>query len=130
MHAVGEEPGIGGEPSEPVRGFSVFGPLAHVDVNTGVEFDTSMMFDVQVKRIHEYKRQLMNVMHVLHRYLELKKGIGLDRPARTVLIGGKAAPGYDIAKRIVHLVNAAGNLINNDPSIEGKAGSMQTKGSS
>lgn len=88
--------------------------------NLDVAVDPSSMFDVQVKRIHEYKRQLLNIFHVLHRYLELKAGIGLDRPARTVLIGGKAAPGYDIAKRIVHLINAAGTMINNDDSIQGK----------
>ena len=80
----------------------------------GIEVDTRSIFDVQVKRIHEYKRQLLNVMHVLHRYLQLKKGIGLDRPARTVIIGGKAAPGYHTAKSVVHLVNAAARLLNND----------------
>ncbi|MBN2715281.1 MAG: glycogen/starch/alpha-glucan phosphorylase [Deltaproteobacteria bacterium] len=81
----------------------------------GIEIDVNTMFDVQVKRIHEYKRQLLNVFHVLHRYLSLKKGIGIDRPARTVFIGGKAAPGYDTAKSIIHLINATGQLINNDP---------------
>lgn len=88
--------------------------------NLGTTVDPNSIFDVQVKRIHEYKRQLMNVFYVLHRYLELKKGVGLTEPSRTVFIGGKAAPGYDIAKRIVHLINAAGSLINNDESIGGR----------
>jgi glycogen phosphorylase len=91
-----------------------------LEENLGVKVDPTSMFDVQVKRIHEYKRQLLNVFYVLHRYLALKKGIGLDLPARTVLISGKAAPGYDIAKRIIHLINAVGTLINNDEAIGGR----------
>jgi glycogen phosphorylase len=91
-----------------------------VEETLGVSVDPTSLFDVQVKRIHEYKRQLMNVMYVLSRYLELKKGVGLDRPARTVFIGGKAAPGYDIAKRIIHLVNAAAAMINNDKALDGR----------
>jgi len=73
------------------------------------------LFDVQVKRFHEYKRQLLNVLHVLRLYMDLKQGRGMVRPPRTVILGGKAAPGYDMAKRIIYLANVVGNLINRDP---------------
>jgi starch phosphorylase len=83
----------------------------------GERIDPDSLFDVQVKRIHEYKRQLLNILHALRLYLDIKHGRGGDRPPRTVLIGGKAAPGYDLAKRIVHLANAAGRTINGDPEV-------------
>jgi starch phosphorylase len=83
---------------------------------TGQKVDPDSLFDVQVKRIHEYKRQLLNILHALRLYLDLKHGRGGDRPPRTILIGGKAAPGYDLAKRVVHLANAAGRLIDGDPA--------------
>ncbi len=81
----------------------------------GVEFDTKAIFDVQVKRIHEYKRQLLNVLHVIHLYDRIKRGDRAGITPRCVLIGGKAAPGYMMAKRIIKLVNAVANVINNDP---------------
>ncbi len=73
------------------------------------------MFDVQVKRIHEYKRQLLNVLHVIHLYDRIRRGETSGMVPRCVLIGGKAAPGYHIAKLIVKLVNNVGSVINNDP---------------
>ena len=85
----------------------------------GVEFDTSAMFDVQVKRIHEYKRQLLNVLHVIHLYDRIKNGDTKDWTPRCVLIGGKAAPGYAMAKQIIHLVNAVAEVINQDPDTKG-----------
>ncbi|MCK9462091.1 MAG: glycogen/starch/alpha-glucan phosphorylase, partial [Proteobacteria bacterium] len=88
---------------------------AHLERELGVSVSPDSLFDVQVKRIHEYKRQLLNILHALRLYLDFKQGRGLVRPPRTILIGGKAAPGYDMAKRIIHLANAAGNLINRDP---------------
>lgn len=82
-----------------------------------VEFDTSMMFDVQVKRIHEYKRQLLNVLHVIHLYQRIINGDTQGMQPRCVLIGGKAAPGYAIAKLIIKLANNVAHMINCDPKV-------------
>jgi starch phosphorylase len=84
-----------------------------------VEFDINAMFDVQVKRIHEYKRQLLNVLHVIHLYDRIKRGDTADWTPRCVLIGGKAAPGYMMAKRIIKLVNSVAHVINSDPDTKG-----------
>ncbi|MBU0733039.1 MAG: glycogen/starch/alpha-glucan phosphorylase [Pseudomonadota bacterium] len=80
-----------------------------------IEVDSASMFDVQVKRIHEYKRQLLNALGVAARYFRIKSNPGRDCVARTVIIGGKAAPGYYMAKLIIKLINDIGKLINNDP---------------
>jgi starch phosphorylase len=85
----------------------------------GVEFNVDALFDVQVKRIHEYKRQLLNVLHVIHLYDRIKRGDTANWTPRCVLIGGKAAPGYRMAKRIIKLVNAVATVINGDPDTEG-----------
>ncbi len=90
-----------------------------VKKDCGVEFDVNAMFDVQVKRIHEYKRQLLNVLHVIHLYDRIKRGDTADWTPRCVLIGGKAAPGYMMAKRIIKLVNAVAQVINSDPDTQG-----------
>jgi len=82
-----------------------------------VEFDTDAMFDVQVKRLHEYKRQLLNVLHVIHCYLRLKAGNNENWTKRAVLIGGKAAPGYHMAKLIIKLINNVADVVNNDSQI-------------
>jgi len=82
---------------------------------TGVIFDPSAMFDVQVKRIHEYKRQLLNVLHVIHLYVRIKNGDTDNWTPRNVLIGGKAAPGYHMAKLIIKLINNVAEIINDDP---------------
>jgi starch phosphorylase len=90
---------------------------AYVKDHLGVEVDCNTLFDVQVKRIHEYKRQLLNVLQVIHRYGELKKMSPSEREKqvkRTVFIGGKAASGYYVAKRIIALANAVGRTINVD----------------
>ena len=82
-----------------------------------VEIDPDTLFDVQIKRIHEYKRQFMNVLYVIHRYLEIKAMTPEERSkvvARTVMIAGKAAPGYDNAKKIIKLINEVSYVINND----------------
>jgi starch phosphorylase len=81
----------------------------------GISFAADAMFDVQVKRIHEYKRQLLNVLHVIYLYSRIKSGAISDWTPRCVLIGGKAAPGYFIAKRIIKLVNNVAKVINADP---------------
>jgi starch phosphorylase len=85
---------------------------------TGVEFDPDMMFDVQVKRIHEYKRQLLNVLHVIHLYDRIRRGEVGDMVPRCVLIGGKAAPGYALAKLIIKLVNNVADIVNADPKAQ------------
>jgi starch phosphorylase len=86
----------------------------------GVSFEIDAMFDVQVKRIHEYKRQLLNVLHVIHLYNRIKRGDVADWANRCVLIGGKAAPGYEMAKLIIKLINNVASVVNNDP----EAGSL------
>ncbi|BCR06842.1 alpha-1,4 glucan phosphorylase [Desulfuromonas versatilis] len=83
----------------------------------GVDFPLSAMFDVQVKRIHEYKRQLLNVLHVIHLYDRIKRGETTDWTPRCVLIGGKAAPGYFMAKRIIKLISNVAQVINSDPAV-------------
>lgn len=82
-----------------------------------VDFDTDSIFDVQVKRIHEYKRQLLNILHVIHLYDRIKRGDTQNWTNRCVLIGGKAAPGYRIAKTIIKLINNVADVINNDPQV-------------
>jgi starch phosphorylase len=83
----------------------------------GVDFDPDALFDVQVKRIHEYKRQLLNVLHVIHLYARLKDGEESAWTPRCVLIGGKAAPGYFMAKRIITLVCKVAEAVNDDVEV-------------
>ena len=90
-----------------------------VEERTGVRFDTSMLFDIQVKRIHEYKRQLLNVLHVIHLYDRITRGDVEGMVPRAVLIGGKAAPGYDMAKTLIKLVNNVAAVVNADPRCDG-----------
>ncbi len=90
-----------------------------VQRDCGIVFDVNSLFDVQVKRIHEYKRQLLNVLHVIHLYDRIKRGDTTDWTPRCVLIGGKAAPGYMMAKRTIKLVNAVAQIVNNDPDVAG-----------
>jgi starch phosphorylase len=85
-----------------------------------VDFDPDAMFDVQVKRIHEYKRQLLNILHVIHLYARLKHGEDADWTPRCVLIGGKAAPGYFMAKRIITLIAKVAEMVNGDPQVGGR----------
>ena len=87
---------------------------------TGIVLDTNMLFDVQVKRIHEYKRQLLNVLHVVHLYDRIKRGEGDSLVPRAVIIGGKAAPGYVMAKTIIKFINNVAQVINADPVTAGK----------
>ncbi len=82
-----------------------------------VDFAPEAMFDVQVKRIHEYKRQLLNVLHVIHLYDRIKAGDTTGWSPRCVLIGGKAAPGYAMAKLIIKLINNVASVVNNDPAV-------------
>ncbi|KAG1668367.1 hypothetical protein FOA52_004876 [Chlamydomonas sp. UWO 241] len=93
---------------------------AMIERLTGVKVSTNAMFDIQVKRIHEYKRQLLNLLYIVHRYDAIKK-MGPEERAgvvpRVCIIGGKAAPGYEMAKRIIKLICAVGDKINSDPDV-------------
>jgi glycogen phosphorylase len=92
--------------------------LAHYVANeTGIIVDPSSMFDAQVKRIHEYKRQHLNVLNILTQYFRLKKNPTMEITPRTFLFGGKAAPGYFMAKLIIKLITSVAEVINNDPEV-------------
>jgi len=91
-----------------------------VKTQCDVDFDTHSIFDVQVKRIHEYKRQLLNVLHVIHLYSRIKRGDTENWTNRCVLIGGKAAPGYRLAKSLIKLINNVADVINNDREVGDK----------
>ena len=93
---------------------------ALIESRTGMRIDTGMLLDVQVKRIHEYKRQLLNVLHAIHLYDRIKRGDAAGEPPRAILLGGKAAPDYVTAKRIVKFANEVARIINADPETEGR----------
>ncbi|MDJ0737552.1 MAG: glycogen/starch/alpha-glucan phosphorylase [Nostocaceae cyanobacterium] len=84
---------------------------------TGIKVDPTSMFDVQVKRIHEYKRQHLNVLHIITLYHRLKQNPDLEIAPRTFIFGGKAAPAYFMAKLIIKFINSVGEVINNDPDV-------------
>jgi glycogen phosphorylase len=92
--------------------------IAYVEKHVGVTFAPEAMFDVQVKRIHEYKRQLLNVLHVIHLYDRICRGDTTGMTPRCVLIGGKAAPGYHVAKLIVKLINDVAQVVNSEPKAD------------
>jgi len=87
---------------------------------TGVFVDPDSLFDMQVKRLHEYKRQHLNVLHVITLYNRLKKNSDQEFTPRTVIFGGKAAPGYFMAKLIIKLINSVAEVINHDPDVAGR----------
>jgi starch phosphorylase len=89
----------------------------YVHATTGIELNPDWLFDIQVKRIHEYKRQHLNALHVVTLYRRLKQNPGLEMPPRAFIFGGKAAPSYFMAKRIIKLINAVGEVVNNDPHV-------------
>ena len=88
---------------------------ARIEVHSDLPLAPDSLFDVQVKRIHEYKRQHMNILHVIALYHRLKSGVARDFVPRTFIFGGKAAPGYRLAKLIIKLINSVGSVLNRDP---------------
>jgi glycogen phosphorylase len=87
---------------------------------TGVVIDPNSMFDVLVKRIHEYKRQHLQVLHIVSLYHRIKSNPAIDIPPRTFIFGGKAAPGYHLAKLMIKLITAVGDVVNRDPDVRGR----------
>ncbi|SEM69293.1 starch phosphorylase [Syntrophus gentianae] len=88
-----------------------------IEERTGIVVNPESLFDIQVKRIHEYKRQHLNALHIITHYIRLKRNPSLDAPPRTVIFGGKAAPGYVMAKLIIKFINAIAEVINSDPDV-------------
>ena len=86
----------------------------------GFKLDPDTLFDVQAKRLHEYKRQLLNALHIVVLYNRLRQDPNLDMQPRTFLFAAKAAPGYYLAKVIIKLINNIGKVINNDPVVDGR----------
>lgn len=88
--------------------------------HNGIEVNPDSLFDIQVKRIHEYKRQLLNVLYIITLYNRIKSNPNVDILPRTFILGGKAAPGYHMAKLIVKLINSVAEVVNNDPDVGGR----------
>lgn len=94
--------------------------IKYIHRKTGLDVSAGMMFDVHVKRIHEYKRQLLNILHIIALYARLKENPNLDMVPRVAIYAGKAAPAYAMAKLIIKLINSVAKVVNNDPAVCGK----------
>jgi len=92
----------------------------YIKEHNGIDVDPNSIFDVQVKRLHEYKRQLLNILHVMHLYEKLKENPSMEFYPRTFIFGAKASAGYRRAKAIIKLINSVGDVINNDPVVAGR----------
>ncbi|MBV8101221.1 MAG: glycogen/starch/alpha-glucan phosphorylase, partial [Verrucomicrobia bacterium] len=92
----------------------------YIQAQTGISVNPESLFDVQVKRLHEYKRQHLGVLHVIALYNRVKHDRNAEVVPRTFIFGGKAAPGYFMAKLIIKLINSVGEVVNNDPDVEGR----------
>ncbi len=90
---------------------------AYIEKTVGIVVDTNSMFDIQIKRIHEYKRQLLNVLHVITLYNRIRSGNAHSATPRTIIFAGKAAPGYQFAKLIIRLINDVASIVNEDPAV-------------
>ena len=93
---------------------------SYIKEHNGIEVDCSSIFDVQAKRLHEYKRQMLNIMHIMRMYYEIKDQPDLDVVPRTFIFGAKAAPGYYAAKQIIRMIHSVADMVNNDPQVSKK----------
>jgi glycogen phosphorylase len=89
----------------------------HIGKTLGIVVDPASLFDIQAKRIHEYKRQHLNLLHIISLYCRLKNSPNLEITPRTFIFGGKAAPGYHMAKLIIKLIHAVADVVNRDPQV-------------
>ena len=94
--------------------------IAYVREHNNVELDENSIFDIQIKRLHEYKRQLLNVLHIMDLYFKVKENPGMDIVPRTFIFGAKSASGYKRAKNVIKLINSIAEIVNNDVSINNK----------
>ncbi len=92
----------------------------YIKEHNGIDVDPNSIFDVQVKRLHEYKRQLLNILHVMHLYERMKENPSMEFYPRTFIFGAKASAGYRRAKAIIKLINSVGDVVNNDPVVAGR----------
>ncbi|WAR19167.1 PYGB-like protein [Mya arenaria] len=112
--------GDGPVPAEGAEAENKMKLAEYIKTTYNIEVNLSSIFDIHVKRIHEYKRQLLNCMHIIHMYNEIKKDPNKAVVPRTIMIGGKAAPGYHMAKLIIKLITQVGSVVNNDPIVGDK----------
>ena len=92
---------------------------SYIHSRTGILVDPSSLFDVQVKRIHQYKRQHLNALQIIAQYLRIKNGTNNCKAPRTIIFGGKAAPGYFMAKLMIRFINGIADVVNSDPDMDG-----------
>src|SRR5699024_10741435 len=92
----------------------------YIKEHNGIDVDPNSIFDVQVKRLHEYKRQFMNILHIMYLYEKLQQNPDMPFYPRTFICGATASAGYETAKAIIHLINSVADVVNNDPVIRGK----------
>ncbi|PSB68114.1 glycogen phosphorylase [filamentous cyanobacterium CCP1] len=92
----------------------------YIRQHNGIDVDVNSIFDIQIKRIHEYKRQILNALHVITLYNRIKANPDIEMVPRTVIFGGKAAPGYFMAKMAIKLINSVADVVNNDPDVRGR----------